>query len=320
LKDRIAGKKCFITGGAGFIGSYLSETLLQQGCTVTVYDNLVTGRREWLAESARNLRFKFIQGDLLDYDSLERSMAEHDVVWHFGANTNMVVGSKDPSMDFTSGDVATYNVLKSMRNTKISELLFPSSGAVYGDIENPPAGEEYGPLLPVSTYGAAKLSAEGWISTYSHLFGIRSWIFRLGNVLGGRMTHGVIFDLLARLRVNNKELEVLGDGKGEKNYFLVEECISGMLYAYNHSSHVGCGIFNLGSESTTRVSDIVRIILEETGNVQTRIRYAGGERGWPGDQPRVYMRVEKMKKLGWSAKLKSDDAVRLAVRRYLCKA
>ena len=320
MKERIGGKKCFITGGAGFIGSYLSETLLEQGCTVTVYDNLVTGRREWLEKCARNSRFRFIQGDLVDYGNLQRNMAGHDVVWHFGANTNMVVGSKDPNVDFTNGLVATYNVLNAMKKSNITELLFPSSGAVYGDIARPPASEAYGPLLPVSTYGAAKLSAEGWISTYSHLCGIRSWIFRFGNVLGARMTHGVIFDLLGKLRANNRELEVLADGTGEKNYFLVEECIHGMLYAYNHSNHVGCEIFNLGSENTTRVSEIVRIILEETGNTQTRIRYTGGERGWPGDQPRVYMSVEKMKSLGWSAKFKSDDAVRQAVRRYLSKA
>jgi len=244
-------------------------------------------------------------------------MRGNELVWHFGANTNMVVGIKTPDTDFNNGLVATYNVLTAMRNTGVKELVFPSSGSVYGDIKRPPASEGYGPLLPVSAYGAAKLSAEAWISCFTHLCDMKSWIFRFGNVLGERMGHGIIFDLIAKLRSNDDELEVLGDGTGEKNYFLVEECIDGMIYAYNNSNHAGCEIYNLGSEGTTRVSEIVRIVLEETGNTHTSVRYTGGERGWPGDQPRVYMSVEKMKRLGWSAKLPSDEAVRIAVRRYL---
>jgi len=260
-----------------------------------------------------------VRGDLTDYDTLEEKMKGHDTVWHFGANTNMVVGATDTKVDFSNGLVGTYNVLNAMRVNKIYELIFPSSGAVYGDIERPPASEEYGPLKPVSTYGAAKLSAEGWISAYWHLANIESWIFRFGNVLGARLTHGIIYDLLNRLQANPEELEVLGDGTGEKNYFLVEECIDGMIYAYNHSRHAGCEIFNLGSDTTTRVSQIVKTILEETGR-NPKVRYRGGKRGWPGDQPRVYMSVEKMKKLGWTTKISSDEAVRIAVRRYLGRA
>lgn len=320
MSDRISGKKCFVTGGAGFIGSHLSETLLARNCTVTVYDNLSTGKKDWLRKCLGNPRFTFVEGDLLEPAKIERSMTGHDTVWHFGANTNMVVGGKDPRVDFDNGLVATFNVLNVMKKTAIKELVFPSSGAVYGDIMRPPASEDYGPLLPVSTYGAAKLSAEGWISTFSHLCEIRSWIFRFGNVLGERMGHGIIYDLLARLRANSAELEVLGDGTGEKNYFLVEQCVDGMIYAYENSEHLGCDIFNLGAEGTTRVSEIVRMVLDETGNRKTKIRYTGGYRGWPGDQPRVYMSVDKMKKLGWLAKLSSDQAVRTAIRRYLGKA
>jgi len=286
---------------------------------ITAYDNLVSGKKTRLENSLRNPRFKFVQGDLTDYDNLEKQMKGHDIVWHFGANTNMRIGLTDPKVDFSNGLIGTFNVLNAMRSNGIGELIFPSSGAVYGDITRPPASEEYGPLLPVSTYGAGKLSAEGWISAYWHLANIRSWIFRFGNVLGARMTHGVIYDLLNRLQSNSEELEVLGDGTGEKNYFLVEECIDGIIYAYNHSNHDGAEIFNLGSDTTTRVSQIVKIILEETGK-NPKIRYTGGERGWPGDQPRVYMNIEKMKKLGWSTKLSSDEAVRIAVRRYLGKA
>jgi len=286
---------------------------------ITAYDNLADGKKTRLENSLRDPRFKFVQGDLTDYDNLEKQMKGHDMVWHFGANTNMRIGLTDPKVDFSNGLIGTFNVLNAMRSNSIGELIFPSSGAVYGDINRPPASEEYGPLLPVSTYGAGKLSAEAWISAYWHLAKIRSWIFRFGNVLGARMTHGVIYDLLNRLQSNSEELEVLGDGTGEKNYFLVEECIDGMIYAYNHSDHTGAEIFNLGSDTTTRVSQIVKIILEETGK-NPKIRYKGGERGWPGDQPRVYMSIEKMKKLGWSTKLSSDEAVRIAVRRYLGKA
>ncbi|HKM76431.1 MAG TPA: NAD-dependent epimerase/dehydratase family protein [Candidatus Bathyarchaeia archaeon] len=319
MSDKLANRKCFVTGGSGFIGSYIIETLLSRGCMITAYDNLVSGKKTRLENSLRNPRFKFVQGDLTDYDNLEKQMKGHDIVWHFGANTNMRIGLTDPKVDFSNGLIGTFNVLNAMRSNGIGELIFPSSGAVYGDITRPPASEEYGPLLPVSTYGAGKLSAEGWISAYWHLANIRSWIFRFGNVLGARMTHGVIYDLLNRLQSNSEELEVLGDGTGEKNYFLVEECIDGIIYAYNHSNHDGAEIFNLGSDTTTRVSQIVKIILEETGK-NPKIRYTGGERGWPGDQPRVYMNIEKMKKLGWSTKLSSDEAVRIAVRRYLGKA
>ncbi len=316
---RITGKDCFVTGGAGFIGSHLCETLLEHGCAVTAYDNLVGGRMEWLRNCRGRDRFTFIQGDLSDSTRLEECLRGRDVVWHFGANTNMVVGIKNPEIDFRNGVGATFNVLSAMRNTGVKELIFPSSGSVYGDIKRPPASEDYGPLLPLSAYGAAKLSAEAWISCFSELYDIRSWIFRFGNVLGARMRHGIIFDLLEKLRKNDKELEVLGDGTGEKNYFLIEECIEGIVYAYNKSDHTGSEIFNLGTESTTRVSDIVRIVLMESGKQDVKVRYTGGARGWRGDQPRVYMSVEKMKRLGWAAKHSSDEAVRIAVRRYIGK-
>jgi UDP-glucose 4-epimerase len=324
--DELTNKKCFVTGGAGFIGSYLVETLLSRGCNVTAYDNLASGKENWLENCLGNSRFKFVRGDITDYESLVSKMKGHDIVWHFGANTNMMIGATNPKIDLTNGLMGTYNVLNAMQSNGVYELIFPSSGAVYGDIRRPPATEEYGPLLPVSTYGASKLSAEGWISAYWHLAKITSWIFRFGNVLGARMTHGVIHDLLSRLQSNAvelevepEELEVLGDGTGEKNYFLVEECIDGMIYAYIHSPHSGAEIFNLGSDTTTRVSQIVNIVLQETGKSPS-IRYKGGERGWPGDQPKVYMSVDKMKRLGWSTKVSSDEAVRIAVRRYLERA
>jgi len=312
----------FITGGAGFIGSHLADALLAEGARVVIYDNLRAGRREWLHPHRQNPRFHFMPGDLLDFEKLGAAMAPSDVVWHFGANTDMVIGRTQTEVDVRDGILATRHVLEAMRQNGVKELLFPSSGAIYGDIANPPATEEYGPLLPVSLYGAAKLASEGLISAYCHLFEMKAWIFRFGNVIGPRMSHGIICDFVEKLRSNPHELEILGDGRGEKNYFLVEDCLDGMRFAHRHA-HLDadhpCDIFNLGSRSTTKVEMIVRIVIEEMGLRNVRLRYTGGERGWPGDQPRVYMDVSKMLKLGWAARLTSTEAVRIATRRYLGK-
>jgi UDP-glucose 4-epimerase len=189
---------------------------------------------------------------------------------------------------------------------------------VYGHIQRPPASEEYGPLLPLSVYGAAKLAAEGLISSYCDLFGISAWIFRFGNVIGARMSHGIIYDFINRLRANPKTLTVLGDGGGEKNYFLVEECISGMLFAYQRCD-VRCEIFNLGTRSTSKVMKIANIIIEEMELSSVEFEFTGGVQGWPGDQPVVLLDVSKMTRLGWQALYLSDEAVRIATRRYLGK-
>ncbi len=312
----------FITGGAGFIGSHLVDALLSEGAEVVVYDSLRAGRREWLHPHRENPHFHFVLGDLLDLEKLSAAMARSDVVWHFGANTDMVIGRTQTEVDVRDGILATRHVLEAMRQNGVKELLFPSSGAIYGDIANPPATEEYGPLLPVSLYGAAKLAAEALISAYCHLFEMKACLFRFGNVIGHRMSHGIICDVVEKLRGNPHELEILGDGQGEKNYFLVEDCVDGMRFAHRHAhldTDCPCAIFNLGSRSTTKVETIAQIVIEEMGLRNVRLQYTGGKRGWPGDQPRVYMDVNKMLKLGWAASVTSTEAVRIATRRYLGK-
>jgi len=305
-----------ITGGAGFIGSHLTETLLAQGQHVTVLDNLSNGQQDWLREMRSHSRFCFNQTDLRNPERLTEMLSGTDVVWHLAANTNMVIGAESTRIDIENGILSTYNLLEAMRKSTVNKMLFSSSGAVYGDIQRPPASEGYGPLLPVSLYAASKLACEGLISAYSSLFGIRAWIFRFGNVLGARMSHGVIFDFIRKLKNDPTELEILGDGGAEKNYILVEEVVEGVLYAFEHAQPV-CDVYNLGSSSTTRVTDIARIVLEEMGLTGVKLRFSGGARGWQGDQPRVYMDVSKMSRMGWTTRYSSDEAVRIATRRYL---
>lgn len=306
---------CFVTGGAGFIGSHLAEYLLAAGDTVTVYDNLSLGKKEWIEHLFSEPRFRFIEADLRDMGALKEAMAGHDLVFHLGANTDIPRGNQDTRIDLENDIIATYNVLEAMRHHEISKLLFASSSTVFGEPSIRPTPEAVGPLLPISLYGAGKLACEGLISAYCHLFGIQAWIFRFGNVVGARMGHGIIHDFIAKLQRNPKELEILGDGNQEKNYFLVEDCIDGILFAFHNANGRDCDVFNLGCQSTVSATQIGRIVAEEMGLSDVRFVYTGGHRGWPGDVPVVIYNVDKMKELGWRARHTSAEAVRIAARR-----
>ncbi len=308
---------CFVTGGAGFIGSHLVERLLADGNTVTIYDNLSLGRGEWIAPLLDDPRFRLVENDLRDPDSLREAMAGHDLVFHLGANTDIRKSNQDTSLDLENSVIATHNVLEAMRLLGVRKLLFASSSTVTGETPPRPTAEDVGPLLPISLYGAGKLASEGLISAYCHLFGLQAWIFRFGNVVGPRMGHGILHDFVAKLRRNPGELEILGDGKQEKNYFMVEDCLDGMLFALEHANGKPCDVFNLGCESTVKARQIARITVDEMGLNGVKFRYTGGSRGWPGDVPLVIYDVSKMKALGWQAGHSSAEAVRLALRRML---
>lgn len=312
-------RRFFVTGAAGFIGSHVVERLLAEGHTVTGYDNLSSGKREWIEPVLDDHCFTFVQADLRDPDILTSAMQGHDVVFHLGANTDIVQGNTHTRLDLENCTIATSNVLEAMRTNKVGKLLFASSAAVYGEAPVYPTSEGAGPLLPISLYGAAKLACEGLISAYSHLYNIQAWMFRFGNVVGARMGHGVIYDFIAKLRQTPQELEILGDGNQEKNFFLVEDCIGGILFAFQNATENPCDVFNLGCESTTRVTEIGRIVAEEMGLADVRFRFTGGRRGWPGDAPVVIFDASKMKGLGWEAKYTSSEAVRIATQRLLGK-
>jgi UDP-glucose 4-epimerase len=309
--------RCFVTGAAGFIGSHLVERLLAEGNAVTGYDNLSSGRRAWVDLLLGHPNFTFVEADLLDLERLTEAMRGHDVVFHLGANTDIRGGSADTRLDLENCTITTFNVVEAMRAIGAGKLLFASSATVYGEAPVYPTPEGAGPLLPISLYGAAKLACEGLISAYAHLFGIQAWMFRFGNVIGARMGHGVIYDFIAKLQRNRHELEILGDGNQEKNFFLVEDCIDGILFAFRNAPDNSCDVFNLGCESTTGVTEIGRIVAQEMGLEEVRFRFSGGSRGWPGDAPVVIFDASKMKRLGWQARHTSSEAVGIATRRLL---
>lgn len=308
--------KCFVTGGAGFIGSHLVGKLLAEGNSVTAYDNLSLGKREWIEHLISNPRFTFIQDDLLDLSTLKKTMAGHSIVMHLGANTDIRKGNSDPRVDLENCTIGTFNVLEAMRTNGISKLIFTSSSTAFGEAPVRPTPETIGPLFPISLYGAGKVAGESLISTYCHLFNMEAWMFRFSNVVGARMGHGVVYDFIQKLKQNHKELEIMGDGNQEKNYFLVEDCLNGIFVAVLNTDKQ-CDVFNLGGESVIKVTEIARIVVEEMGLKDVRFRYTGGERGWPGDVPVVHLDTSKMIQLGWTPKHTAEEAIRITARRLL---
>jgi UDP-glucose 4-epimerase len=308
--------KYFITGGAGFIGSHLAERLLASDNKVTVFDNLSSGTRDNLKQCFTNNNFRFIEADLLNSEDLNRAMSGHTMVWHLGANTDIQRGNQIFDFDIKNSTLATFNVLEAMRLNDIKNIAFSSSSTVYGEGLPQLLSETAGPLFPISLYGAGKLGSEGFISAYSHLYGIRSIMFRFANVIGARMSHGVIHDFIIKLRRNNSELEILGNGSQEKPYILVEDCIEAMRFA-SEKSKAHCDVFNLGCDSFTSVTKVAEIVIQEMGLSNVSYKYTGGSRGWPGDVPVVHFDINKIQKLGWQAKHSSDEAVRIATKRLL---
>lgn len=315
IKDR--KKRWFITGGAGFIGSHVVDMLMAEKVKqVTVYDNLSLSNDRWLKPYVGKKNFKFIKADILKTDRLTQAIKGHDIVWHLAANTDIPGGFKGTDKDIKNCTLGTFSVLEAMRRNGLSELIFASTGAVYGESVKWPAAENSGPLVPVSLYGAGKISSEAFIAAFSSMFGIKAWVYRFGNVIGDRMTHGVIYDFIKKLKANPKELIILGSGKQRKNYFLVEECINGMMFGY-HRLKENYNLVNLGATSTTQVTQIAKIIISEMKLKGTKITIEGSTRAWPGDQPKVLMNVKRINSFGWKTSNTSDQAVRIATQRYL---
>lgn len=312
-------KKAFVTGGAGFIGSTLCGFLLEKGYAVTAYDNLLLGRREFLKRHENNPSFKFVEADLLDKERLVQEIEGHEVVFHMAANSDISRGAKYTDVDLQIGTIATYNVLEAMRLKGIGRIIFASSSAIYGDEPREiPTPEDYGPLFPISFYGASKLACEALISAFSHNYGINGWIFRFANIIGRNGTHGAAFDFVTRLADDPSGLKVLGNGRQAKPYLHVDECVAGIWFGYEHAGN-GVNYFNLAVDGATTVRRIAETVLEEAGLRGAKIEYTGGERGWPGDVPQVRLDGGKLAALGWKARLGSDEAVALGVRELVAQ-
>lgn len=314
-------QRILVTGGAGCIGSELAEKLLDLGHEVTVFDNLSSGKREHIAGLLARSGFRFIQGDLLDYDLVESAMSGLDMVYHLAANPDVKFIPGEPTdKDLKQNTMCTYHVLEGMRRQNVRCLAFSSTSAVYGLSERQPIPED-NPMRPISLYGATKLSCEAMIGAFQNLFAFDCWIFRFANIVGPkvRKTGGtVIGDFIGRLRQDPTRLKILGNGCQAKSYLLCEECVDAMLFVIEHAPQ-GLQVFNLGCHDSLSVRRIADMVVEEMGLKDVLYEFTGGEGGWPGDVPRFQLDVRRINELGWTARHTSEQAVRQSITAVLAE-
>ena len=309
-------KRVFITGGAGFIGSHLVDRLADEGCQITVYDNLSSGKEKFIARHTSKSYFKLIKADLLDLDNLKSAIKNHDIVFHLAANPDIRYGISHTDTDLKQNTIVTYNVLETMRLAGVKQIAFSSTSTIYGEPSLMPTPEDYGPLYPISLYGASKLACEALITSFCHTFDMKCWIYRFANIVGGRGTHGIIYDFINKLKKNPKELEILGDGKQTKSYLLVDDCIDAMLFLMNNATEQ-FNVYNLGCDDRISIREIAELLIENMELAGANIKYTGGSRGWPGDVPQMSLDVKKINKLGFKAKYSSKQAIVVAINRML---
>ena len=301
----------FVTGAAGFIGSHLVDRLLRDGEDVIGYDNLSTGMPEFIADARCYPSFTFVKGDLLDTDALTKGMRGASRVAHLAANADVRFGLDHPRKDLEQNTIATFNVLEAMRANNIKEIIFSSSGSIYGEANIVPTPEDAPFPVQTSLYGASKLAGEGMIAAYAEGYGIKARIFRFVSLLGERYSHGHIFDFMRQLAKDPERLHVLGDGKHRKSYLHVQDCIDGILLG-STATDERIQIFNLGTDEVCQVFDSVGWI---TGRLKLspRLSFSGGRRGWIGDIPLIHLDTSRIRSIGWRPKRSIREAVELTV-------
>jgi UDP-glucose 4-epimerase len=306
-----------VTGGAGFIGSNFVNLILGRGDgAVTVYDNFSVGRREHLAKWSGNPNLKIIEGDVADGSRLTAGLAGHDAVFHFAANSDIAKAATEPHIDFANGTALTEALLEAMRLTGVRRIVFTSGSGVFGDVPPTPLSEDYSPQIPVSTYGASKLASETLISAYCHMFDFTGTVVRFANVVGANMTHGVTHDFIARLVTDPTRLLIYGDGEQTKPYIHADDVTQAMLTADRQAAS-GYSYYNVSSRDQLKVRDIADIVIGAMGLKDVRLEFTGGRRGWRADVPVYSLDTSKIRRLGWSNRLDSADAVRTAVETRL---
>lgn len=299
--------KCLVTGGAGFIGSHVVDHLVGDGHEVVIFDNLSTGRREFLEQSIGHPRACLIESDLLDLGALTEAMRGVDQVFHLAANADVRFGTSHPRRDLEQNTIGTFHVLEAMRANGVTQLAFASTGSVYGEPDLFPTPENAPFPVQTSFYGASKLAGEGLVQAYCEGFGFRACIFRFVSILGERYTHGHVFDFYKQLKRDPTRLSVLGDGHQRKSYLHVDDCVEAILTAIDRAEGK-LNVYNLGTDEYCRVNDSITWICEALG-IQPHLEYSGGERGWVGDSPFIYLDCSKIRSLGWVPRLTIREGI-----------
>lgn len=295
-----------VTGGAGAIGAVLVRSLVADGSSVRVIDNLSSGRREHL-DAGPGAKVRLRVADLLAPEAWRDEVQGADEIWHFAANPDIRKGTTEPRTDLEQGTIATFNVLEAARRADVRRILFSSSSVVYGLPTVFPTPESYGPVLPQSLYGASKLASEGLLAAFCECYGMTSFIFRFANIIGPGMTHGVLYDFHQKLRKDPAKLQVLGDGRQAKSYLRTEDCVDAMRFVAGRGRE-RVNVYNLGTHDRISVREIAEKMVAAHGGA-ARIEYTGGERGWPGDIPQQLLAIDKLVGLGWRPPRSSAEAV-----------
>ncbi len=304
--------KVFVTGAAGFIGSNLVDLLLRDGKAVVGFDNFSTGQQEFVASARKNPKFKLIEGDCLDLSALIRAQHGCDFVFHLAANADVRFGLDHPHKDFLQNAVATFNVLEAMRHNGIKGIAFSSTGSVYGEAEIIPTPENHPFPVQTSLYAASKLACEGFIHAYCEGYGFEGYIFRFVSILGERYTHGHVLDFYRQLRAHPDHLQVLGDGKQRKSYLYIGDCMEAMQHVIargtaRRAKH-RVETYNLGTEEYVEVNDSIGFITKAMG-VDPKMEYAGGNKGWIGDNPFIFLDTKKIRATGWKTTLTIEQGI-----------
>ena len=318
-----SGSICLVTGGAGFIASHLVDALLDDAAIseIRVLDNFSSGRREHLAHHDKNAKLKVQTVELLELEKIRPHFKNVNTVFHLAANPDARWGLENTRLDLEQETIVTYNVLEAMRLNGVSQMIFSSSGTVYGDVGTTVTHESLGPCLPVSLYGAGKIASEGLISAFCGTFGLRAVIFRFGNIIGERATHGAVFDFIRQLAKDPNELKVLGNGFQAKPYVYVRDLVEGLIFGKNKCDTMEASkfdVFNLAPGGATTVRFIVEELISQLGFVsRTKIHYGQSPQGWPGDVPQSRMDSSKLAKAGFPLSRSSDEAVKFAISRII---